>query len=85
MYSQSFHLITGTTWYEASQEALMVKNPPGNAGDIIDTGLIPGLGRSRGGGHGNPLQYSGLENPMDRGACWDWDPIVNGVQRVGFD
>ena len=54
----------------------MVKNPPGNAGDIIDTGLIPGLGRSRGGGHGNPLQYSGLENPMDRGA---WQATVDGV------
>ena len=48
----------------------MVKNPPANAGDIRDTGLIPGLGRSPGGGHGNPLQYSCLENPMDRGAWW---------------
>ena len=45
----------------------MVKNPLANAGDIRDTGLIPGLGRSPGGGHGNPLQYSCLENPMDRG------------------
>ena len=43
----------------------MVKNPSANAGDIRDTGLIPGLGRSPGGGHGNPLQYSCLENPMD--------------------
>ena len=42
----------------------MVKNPPANAGHIRDAGLIPGLGRSPGGGHGNPLQYSGLENPM---------------------
>ena len=41
----------------------MVKNPPANAGDIIDMGLIPGLGRSPGGGHGNPLQCSCLENP----------------------
>ena len=48
----------------------MVKNPPANAGDIRDTGSIPGLGRSTGGGHGNPLQYCCLENPMDRGAWW---------------
>ena len=50
----------------------MVKNPPANAGDIRDTGSIPGSGRSRGdlprGGHGNPLQYSCLKNSMDRGA-----------------
>ena len=46
----------------ASQVALVVKNPPADAGDIRDVGLIPGLGRS----HGNPLQYSCLENPMDR-------------------
>ena len=48
--------------------ALVVKNPPGSAGDIRDTDLIPGLGRSSEGGHGNTLQYSCLENPMDRGA-----------------
>ena len=48
----------------------MVKKPPANAGDIRDAGLIPGLGRSSGGGHGNPLQYSCLENAMDRGAWW---------------
>ena len=46
----------------------MVKNPPVNAEDIIDPGLIPGMGRSAGEGHDNPLQYSCLENPMDRGA-----------------
>ena len=51
----------------ASQVAPVVKNPPANAGDIRDTGSIPELGRSPGGGHGNPLQYSCLENPMDRG------------------
>ena len=50
--------------------ALVVKNPPANAGDIRDTGSIPGSGRSPGEGNGNPLQYSCLENPMDRGACW---------------
>ena len=51
-----------------SQVALVVKDLPANAGDLRDIGLIPGLGRSPGGGHGNPLQYSCLENPMDRGA-----------------
>ena len=50
----------------ASQVALVVKNLPANAGDIRVVGLIPGWGRSLGGGHGNPLQYSCLENPMDR-------------------
>ena len=48
--------------------APVVKNPLANAGDIRDIDLIPGLERSPGGGHGNPLQYSCLENPMDRGA-----------------
>ena len=57
--------------------ALMVKNPPANARDIRDAGLIPGLGRSPGGGHGNPLQYSCLENPMDIGA---WH-TVHGVVK----
>ena len=47
-----------------------VKNPPADAGDARDAGLIPGSGRSPGGGHGNPLQYSCLENPMDRGPWW---------------
>ena len=50
----------------ALQVALVVKNLPANAEDIKDSGSIPGLGRSPGGGHGNPLQYSCLENPMDR-------------------
>ena len=53
----------------------MVKNPPANAGDIRVTGSIPGLGTSPGGGHGNPLQYSCLENPMDSGA---WQAAVHG-------
>ena len=50
----------------------MVKNLPtnANAGDVRHTGLIPGLGRSPGEGNGNPLQFSCLENPMDRGAWW---------------
>jgi len=50
--------------------ALEVKNLPANAGDIRDAGSIPGSGRSPGIGHGNPLRYSCLENPVDRGAWW---------------
>ena len=50
--------------------AQLVKNPPARAGDARDAGLIPGSGRSPGEGNGNPLQYSCLENPMDRGAWW---------------
>ena len=49
---------------------LVVKNPPANTEDIRDPGSVPGSGRSPGGGHGNPLQYSCLENPMDRGTWW---------------
>ena len=45
----------------------MVKNPPANASDLRNTGMSPGSGRSPAGGHGNPLQYSCLENPVDRG------------------
>ena len=52
----------------ASQVALVVKNLPANAGDRRDAGSIPGSGRSPGGGHGNPLQDSHLENPMNSGA-----------------
>ena len=48
----------------------MIRNPPPNAGDAGDRGLIPGLGRSPEGGNGNPQQYSYLENPMNRGAWW---------------
>ena len=58
----------------AFQTVLVVKNPPSNL-DVRDLGLIPGLGRSPGGGHSNPLQYPCLENPMDRGAC--------GLQSIG--
>ena len=54
----------------------MVKKLSANAGDLRDADLIPGSGRSPGGGHGNPLQYSCLENPMDRGAWW---ATVHGV------
>ena len=54
----------------ASQVAIVVKNSPASVGDKRDAGLIPGLGRCFKGGHGNPLQYSCLENPLDRGALW---------------
>ena len=56
----------------------MVKNPPANAGDIRDMGSIPGLERSPGGRHGTLLQYSCLENPMDRGAWW---ATVHGISK----
>ena len=56
----------------------MVKTLPDNAGDIGDSGSVPGSGRSPGGGHENPLQYSCLENPMDRGA---WQATVHRVAK----
>ena len=56
----------------------MVKNPPANAGDTRDVGLIPESGRSPGGGHGNPFQFSCLENPMDRGA---WRATFHGLAK----
>ena len=58
------------------------KQPPVKAGGV---GLISGLGKSPGGGHGNPLQYSCLENPMDRGAWWPGGLQSIGSQRVGRD
>ena len=56
----------------------MVKNPPANAGDSGIVGLTPGLGRSPGEGNGNPVQYSCLRNPMDRGT---WQATVLGVAK----
>ena len=56
----------------------MVKNPPAKAGDIRDAGLIPGSGRSPGGGNGNLLWYSRLGNTMDRGA---WRAAIHGVAK----
>ena len=67
------------THTRASQVAL-VKNPPANAVDIRDAGSIPESGRSPGGEHGNPLWYSCLENPMDRGA---WGATVHRVAKSG--
>ena len=62
----------------ASQVTIVEKNLLVNAGDERDTGSIPGSGRCPGGGHGNLLQYSCLENPMDRGA---WQAAVNVVAQ----
>ena len=56
----------------------MVKNKPANAGDLRDVGSTPGLGRSPGGGSGNPFQFSCLENPMNRGS---WQAIVHRVAQ----
>ena len=80
LYSQSLLALTllrvnsslSTVW--ASRVALVVKNPPANAGDIRDVFLIPGSGRSPGGGHGNPVQYSCLENPHGQRNLAGYDP-----------
>ena len=58
----------------------VVKNPPANAGDVRDMGSVPGLGKSPREGNGTPLQYSCVENPMDRGA---WQTAVHGVTKSG--
>ena len=65
-------------YWGASQMPLVVKNPLGQCKRLKDTGSIPGSGRSPGGGHGNPLQYSCLENSMDRGA---WRAMVHIVVK----
>ena len=57
---------------------LVVKNPPGNAGDAGNVGLVPGLGRSPGGGHGNPLQYSCPENTTDKRA---WQATIHRITK----
>ena len=62
----------------ASQVVLVVKKLPANAGDVGDMSSIPGSGRSPGGGHSNSLQYSCLENPMDRG---EWQAAVHRVTK----
>ena len=72
------HISCINTWVRACQVALVVKNPPANAGDIRDMGSFPGSGRSPGGEHGNPLRYSCLENLMDREV---WQATVGGVER----
>ena len=72
---------TVSKWWSqdwASQVVLVVQNLPANSGDVSNAGSIPGWGRSPEGGHDNPLQYSCLENPMDRGAWW---ATVHGVGK----
>ena len=74
--------ITITWMYIRNWASQVVKNPPANAEDTRDTSWIPGSGKSPGGGHGNPLQYSCLKNPLDRGALW---ATFIGLQRVGHN
>ena len=73
------HNWTGEVWCKkrASQVVLVIKNPPVIEGDVVDLDSIPGLGIVPGGGHGNPLQYSWLGNPMDRGA---WQATIHRVK-----
>ena len=66
-------------YQKVSQVALGVNNPPANAGKLRDMDSIPGLGRSSGGGHSNPLQYSCLENPMDRVA---WGATIHRITKT---
>ena len=70
------HIYKGLPWWPSSKESTC------NAGGARDVGLIPGSGRSPGRENGNPLQYSCLENPMDRGV---WRATVHRVARVGHD
>ena len=67
--------------FPGGASGLVVRNLSANAGDIGDMGSVPGSGGSPGGGNGNPLQYSCLENAMNRGAWWG---TVHGSQRVRY-
>ena len=71
-------ILSGISEFMKEHLVLVVKNPPTNARDVRDTGSIPELGGSPGGGHDNPLQHSCLENPMDRGA---WRAKVHRVAK----
>ena len=75
-FLSEYSIFIGFIW--ASQVTLVVKNPPANAGGTRDLGLIPGSERSPGGGSGNLLQYSFLENSTDRGT---WQATVHGVAK----
>ena len=70
--------VSGKPIHLAFQVAIVVRNLPANAGDTRDLGSISGLGQSPGGGYGNPLQHSCLENPMERGG---WQATVLGVAK----
>ena len=74
MPTDSYHLS-----YQGIRSGAVVKNLPANSGDTRDTGSILGLGRSSGGGNGNPVQYSFLENSMDKGG---WMATVYGVAEL---
>ena len=78
MYSSNFRC-ESSYCSTSSQVTLVVKNLPANAGDGGDTGSVPGPGRSPGEGRGNQLQYSCLENPMDRGT---WQATVHGIAEL---
>ena len=78
MHERRREMERGIPSRRASQVALVIKNPLANAGDAREAGSVPGLGRSPGGGHGNPLQYCCPENPVDRGA---WRAIVSRVSK----
>ena len=88
----SLFVCVTTRGASASQVVMVVKNPPANAGDTGDAGSIPGSERSFGEGNGIPLQYSCLDNPMDRGAWWatvhrvakSWTRLSNLVHMQGF-
>ena len=71
-----YEAVVTTSW--GFPGAVVVKNPPANAGDIREAGSIPGLGRCPGEGNGNPFQYSCQENPMDRGA---WQAMVHSIAK----
>ena len=78
LIAQGIQYVLVVTIIGASLVVLMVKNPSANAGDARDMGSIPALGRYPGEGNGNSLQYSCLENTMDRGAWW---ATVHGVAK----
>ena len=78
-FTEHYHFLLFNMHVGASQVVLVVKNLSANAGDLRDLGLVSGSGRSPGGGHGNPLQYSCLENSMDRGT---WQAIVHRVAEL---
>jgi len=79
---QKSRLYTGSHLVNGLPQWLNCKESAWNAGDAGDSGSIPRLGRSPGGGHGNPLQYSCLENPMGRGAWW---ALLHRLTRAGHD
>ena len=75
-FTDARHFIHSESFHPSYQHGTVIKNLPANAGDTGDVDSIPGSGRSSGGRNGNPLQYSCLESPMDRGAWW---ATVHGI------